>query len=328
MPCAAPLSGYRSRTVNKATGLRSLVFNPNEGYRDMMVPTPCGQCVFCRLERARQWAIRCMHEASLYGDNNLFVTLTYADEHLPMMSLLETRQIRTTLVKKHFQDFMKRLRIKFAHERRNVYGIVQKDIRFYMCGEYGEENDRPHYHAILFNLCLPDLWEWKTHRGFKYYRSPTLESLWTFGHSVVGEVNFETANYVARYVLKKQVGKAALDHYCTQDAQGEILFDRLPEYNDMSRRGGIGKPWFEKFKSDVYPADLVISRGREMRPPKAYDLWYAKENPEEMREIKLKRVEVAKTFAHDNNMFRMAVRERKKLLSLKQLLRGYESYET
>lgn len=325
MPCASPIPGYRSRTVNQATGKRSLVFNPSDGYRDMEVKVPCGQCVFCRLEKSRQWAIRCVHEAQCYGDNNMFITLTYDDAHLPSMSLVDTRERRTTLVKKHFQDFMKRLRIKFSEDSRNEFGLVQNNIRFYMCGEYGDQNDRPHYHALLFNFCLPDLWEWKTYRGNKYYRSPTLEALWPFGHSAVGEANFETAAYIARYILKKQTGKPALDHYTTFTSQGEVLFERLPEYNDMSRRGGIGKEWFKKFRSDVFPNDLVVMRGREMRPPKYYDALFEKESPEEMRQIKIKRVEVAKKFEDNNNLVRLQTRERKKTLDLKRLVRSYEN---
>ena len=61
---------------------------------------------------SRQWAVRCMHEASMHMFN-LFVTLTYDDNHLPEYNSLNY---------KHFQDFMKRLRK--AHN----------GVRFYMCG--------------------------------------------------------------------------------------------------------------------------------------------------------------------------------------------------
>jgi hypothetical protein len=43
---------------------------------------PCGQCIGCRLEYSRQWAMRCHHEASLHIFNS-FITLTYDPEHLP-----------------------------------------------------------------------------------------------------------------------------------------------------------------------------------------------------------------------------------------------------
>jgi len=61
---------------------------------------PCGRCIGCRLERSRQDAVRSCHEASLYEDN-CFITLTYSDEFVP---------VNGSLVKSHFQDFMKDLR--------------------------------------------------------------------------------------------------------------------------------------------------------------------------------------------------------------------------
>ena len=97
---------------------------------------PCGQCVGCRLERSRQWAMRCLHEAKMH-DRNCFVTLTYNNDNVPADRSLNYRD---------FQLFMKRLRFHFR-------GVP---IRFYMCGEYGEDFGRPHFHACLFGLDFPD----------------------------------------------------------------------------------------------------------------------------------------------------------------------------
>ncbi|MEO5355656.1 MAG: hypothetical protein H7835_21005, partial [Magnetococcus sp. XQGC-1] len=91
-----------------------------------------GQCVGCRLERSRQWAIRVMHEASQH-EHNCFITLTYNDDNLPANGSLNYR---------HFQNFMKRLRKYY----------VEFTVRFYMCGEYGENFARPHYHACIFAI--------------------------------------------------------------------------------------------------------------------------------------------------------------------------------
>src|SRR4051794_29862641 len=104
MPCFRPLKGYRARVTNPDTGKRSIVFNARKGFNDLPVDLPCGQCIGCRLERSRQWAIRCSHEAKLH-EENCFITLTYAPEHLPPGG---------TLVVKDFQDFMKRLRFEFG----------------------------------------------------------------------------------------------------------------------------------------------------------------------------------------------------------------------
>lgn len=183
MPCFYPLHGYRAKRINPKTKKRAIVFKVHDGFVDMPVIVACGRCSGCRLERSRQWAIRCMHESSLHEFNS-FITLTYAPKHLPPGG---------TLVLKHWQQFMYRLRKKYG-----------KGIRFFHCGEYGEKLGRPHYHAILFGLDFADKTKWKMRRGYQTWRSKSLEKLWPFGHSEIGSVTFESAAYVARYILKKK----------------------------------------------------------------------------------------------------------------------------
>lgn len=253
MPCYHPLKGYRSRTVNPS-GKRSLTFSPQDGFLDLPVEVQCGQCIGCRLERSRQWAVRCMHEASLHGDN-AFITLTYADEHLPIAGSLD---------KKAFPKFMKRLRRKIGEEK----------VRYFHCGEYGDTTQRPHYHACLFGYDFTDKRRWSVRNGLPVWRSDTLEDLWKFGNSEIGTVTFESAAYVARYIMKKVTGRPAEEHYrIVDEATGEV-FDRIPEYTTMSRRPGIGKKWFDKYHDEVYPSDQVIVRGRAMKPPRYYDGLY------------------------------------------------------
>ena len=82
MACYHPITAYRSKAGrDPKTGKWPVVFNISQGYADMPITLPCQQCIGCRLERSRQWAIRCMHEASLY-DKNCFLTLTYSDDYL------------------------------------------------------------------------------------------------------------------------------------------------------------------------------------------------------------------------------------------------------
>ena len=108
MPCYHPISGYRSRHLNKS-GKRSIVFDKKNGYIDMPITVKCGQCIGCRLEYSRQWAIRCLHEAQLHEDN-CFITLTYDDENLPHNG---------SLTKPHFQDrLLTREKIAQAKQKR------------------------------------------------------------------------------------------------------------------------------------------------------------------------------------------------------------------
>jgi len=236
---------------------------------------PCGQCIGCRLERSRQWAMRCMHEAQLH-QHNCFITLTYDDTHLPSDGSLHY---------KDFQLFIKRLRKKFGFNR----------IRYYMAGEYGENFGRPHFHACIFGHDFYDKKLWKrTSTGSMLYRSQDLETLWPFGYSSIGDVNFESAAYVARYIMKKQTGKNAEHHYSYCDLETGEIINKKPEFNKMSLKPGIGAEWYKKFKSDVYPHDYVVVRGKKMKPPKAYDKMYKNDNPYEYDELLYKREQNAK----------------------------------
>lgn len=165
-------------------------------------------------------------------------------------------------------------------------------VRFYMCGEYGEKLSRPHYHALMFNWWPSDARLWKQTKTGPLFTSEFLSGVWGHGYAVIGSVTFESAAYVSRYITKKITGEAASDHYETEfydDATGEI-FQRLPEFTNMSRKPGIAHDWFQKWKGDVYPADQIVLRnGRVMRPPRYYDRKFELEMPAEFELIKQKR---------------------------------------
>lgn len=123
----------------------------------------CGQCLPCRINRKRTWAARIQVEA-LAHQQAAFVTLTYAEEHVPPGN---------TLSRDHWREFTK--------------GI---GYRYFGCGEYGEKGGRPHYHVILFGidalsaerLCL---------------------ARWSYGFVSVRPFVPEHAAYVAAYTVKK-----------------------------------------------------------------------------------------------------------------------------
>lgn len=257
---------------------------------------PCGNCIGCREDRAKTWAVRCVHEASLY-EKNCFITLTYNDEHVPKSG---------SLVKSHFQLFMKRLRKKYG-----------EGIRYYMCGEYGEQFSRPHYHACLFNFDFPlkskenpgGKYLWKEMVSGNLYRCGDLEQLWSdprtgknLGFVSVGSVTFDSAAYVARYIVKKINGDLAPGHY-----QG-----RQPEYTTMSRRPGIAKNWFKTYTgTDIalaYREGFINMNGKTYKIPKYYDLNYEIIEPNLFKIVKETRQEKAKSNP-DNTPERLAVRK-------------------
>lgn len=287
MTCYYPLDGWRSK-VPGVNGKRAITFNPSEGYGDLPMQVPCGQCIGCRLEKSRQWALRCMHEASLHEDN-CFLTLTYNDENLPANNSLNLRD---------FQLFMKRLR--------KAYG---SNIRFFHCGEYGEKNGRPHYHAIIFNFDFPDKVLYSVRDGNRLFTSVALDNLWRRGFCSIGTVTFESAAYVARYCLKKVVGKDSDKFYERIDPSTGEVVQVAKEYATMSRRPGIGQGWYEKFRGETYRDDFVIRDGVKMRPPKAYDKYLESDDPVLHRKIVGARKRQAAKHADNNTPERLRVRE-------------------
>jgi hypothetical protein len=310
MACFHSLQAFRKLNCFTDKGKSVIVFHrPMKHGTYEEIELPCGQCVGCRLERSRQWAVRCLHESRLH-DRNCFITLTFNDESL------NARPNPATVDVRDFQLFMKRLRFRFG-----------QGIRFFHCGEYGELYGRPHYHACLFGFDFPDKVHWKTVNEFPLYTSKILQELWPYGFSSIGSVSFESAAYVARYIMKKINGEKAFEHYTKYDREtGEILLTRKPEYVTMSRRKGIGKLWIDKYLSDVYVngEDSVMIRGLKLRPPKYYDSQFEIISPSDLELIKLERKRKAALHADDCTPARLRVREKVQLARLKKLPRNVE----
>lgn len=288
MPCFRPLTAWRG-DVNVDTGKRSVVFKASQSPGGLFLlphKLPCGSCYGCRLDYSYDWAVRCVCEAQMH-EQNCLILLTY--EKMPRDGSLLLRD---------WQNFMDRLRYRVG------------DVRYFHAGEYGTKNGRPHDHALLFGFDFLDKkYLKKSQAGFPLYRSELLESLWTKGHATVGQMSFESAGYLARYLMDKpqltevvkdengiNVGRvytqAAVEKYGEKvdEISGEVSLVKRPEYLTMSRRPGIGKLWFEKFWSDVYPHDyMVLKSGRRMPPPRYFDNLYAEKNPLDMDRIKMLR---------------------------------------
>jgi len=172
-----------------------------------------------------------------------------------------------------------------------------KKLGYYMCGEYGEDTQRPHYHAILFNHRFEDerFYKWGKN-GDAIFKSATLNRLWKLGDCLVGAVTYESSAYVARYILKKITGDLAPAHY------GE----RKPEYAQMSRSPGIGKGWFKLYRSDCYPSDFLVHDGKKAKVPRYYDKQLSEE---ELAPIKAQRKKTAVAMKANSTPERLLVRE-------------------
>lgn len=276
------------------------------------IQVPCGKCVGCRLEYSRQWANRCMLELQ-YHKSAYFLTLTYNDGNLPLRwhvdeSTGEAAQV-ATLVKRDWQLFMKRLRRSFPDQ----------ELRFFMSGEYGEQNFRPHFHAIVFGLEIPDLRFYKKLDKYDYYTSSKIQKIWDFGANfshnsidnpdqmvynvdtgkwsvtplttrglvIIGEVNWDTCAYTARYVMDKLKGPAATFY----EEQGI-----LPPFSLMSRRPGIGRMYYDDHDCYEYQYINVTTPqgGKKFQAPKYFDRLLERDDPERFTVIKEQRKELSK----------------------------------
>lgn len=270
MPCIDPQRGWR------APG-GSVVFNLNQGWRDRPVTVNCGRCLGCRKQKATEWGIRCVHEAKQH-ERNGFVTLTYSPESVPADGSLRMSD---------FQGFCKRLR------------RAKGRFRYFHCGEYGAQTFRPHYHALLFGLDQTDFSNPEQTRSEPHplWRSQELDDIWSHGQCWVGQVNMQTALYVAKYTMKRAVETKGEreDRYYREHLDpvtGEVRgYYVKPEYVTMSKKPGIGHDWYEQWKTDVYPSDQVVYDGRVFRPPRYYDKLLEREDPHELQRVKSKRTD-------------------------------------
>lgn len=204
------------------------------GYYYMTVP--CGKCVGCKLDYSRQWANRMILELKS-NPKAVFVTLTYDNDHLPIVTKdiwptdseadVPLRRVDLpTLSKRDTQLFWKRLRKRFAGKR----------IRYFIAGEYGPRTHRPHYHAIIYGLGLDDFEDLTlvkyNNLGQPIYTTPDLVDTWQNGHISVAPCTWHTCAYTSRYCLKKAFGD--------NGKYGSHYGDVEPEFTLCSRRPGLG----------------------------------------------------------------------------------------
>lgn len=199
---------------------------------------PCGRCIACRVNRSQEWRMRLLHELD-YEKDALFLTLTYGEEYLPDKGSLSILDL---------QRFNKRLRKEF----------VDRKIRYYACGEYGDNFDRPHYHGIYFGLSVVD--------GVR------IDPVWGKGFIRCGTVNKDSIGYVTGYITKKLWGPRAK----------EVYAGRRPPFSVMSK--GFGRRWFDDNIDHVLQNMGIRSRGKVIRAPRYYMRQLADVIPEELKD--------------------------------------------
>ncbi len=268
---------------------------------------PCGQCDGCRIDRSKTWAARIIHESQMHQEN-CFVTLTYDAKNLPTDGSLN---------KQHYQKFMKRLRKQYE----------PKKIRYFHCGEYGQKLERPHYHACLFGMDFADRKPHSSRNDIIVYQSDELEQIWGKGFCTVGELNYQTAAYTARYIMKKITGDKADEHYQKFDPLTGQIINLQPEYITMSlgrnRGEGIGGSFYEKYKTDFFPRDEcpIPGKGVYKGVPEYYARLFAEEDPDAYGKIKQARKDYRDSKKDEYTSKRLEAQEKVKKAQLNQLKR-------
>mgnify|MGYP000564631273 CR=1 FL=1 len=289
MPCIKPIHAVQVGDDIKFGMNNQIIYGQN--HRTFTIP--CSNCIQCRLDISNQWAIRCYHESKLHN-RNCFLTLTYKEDPI-------------SLNKVDIKIFLKKLQRRYP-----------KQVRYFQVGEYGGKFGRPHHHCLIFGINHFDFNDIKrgktTDSGGKVYLSKTLDQMWTHGQTNIGELNEKSIRYVTGYVLKKVTGKKQKAHYN----------GKLPEYITMSRKPGIGRLWYEKWKNDIYSRDDFTINGTKHIPPRYYDKQYSIDNPEHMDIIKESRIQKALskiTFDYKNEVKTSGIK-----LAKRKLLDQYDQF--
>lgn len=246
MPCYHPLTAWRS-----PSGEILLAKEEAAVTRDLRLP--CGGCLGCRLSRAAEWMLRCTLELQQHR-SAVFTTLTYNDEHLP-----------PTLDRRALQLWLKRLRHQAA-----------RPIRFFASGEYGEQNKRPHYHAIVYALDVDD--------------APLVERTWNKGYCKTVTATPATIAYVAGYNSKAIGWKKTATEERVDPTTGEV-YQWQPPFQEMSRRPGIGghaRQWPQSWRS------YAVHNGHTMPVPRfLHESWKQQATEEEIEQLQIEKIKKA-----------------------------------
>lgn len=227
----------------------------------MPLQLPCGGCLGCRAAKAKAWTLRCKLELQRH-ESATFNTLTYAEEKLP-----------PTLQKRDIQLWLKRLRKEMGSAR---------PLRFFACGEYGEQTARPHYHAILFGTRTED--------------RQLIEDTWGHGHTRTEPVTPARIAYTAGYCQKKIGWLRQAAEERVDPNTGEV-YRWQPPFLQMSRRPGIGGHARKHTESwRLY----AIDDGTRMPVPRfLHEAWKKTATAEQHEELLYEKSKIAKTITRE-----------------------------
>lgn len=259
MQCRYSTDFFVSRN-GKLTLSRAMAREPLQ-----VLTIPCGQCIPCKCNKGREWHIRGWMEAQTTGwANCCFITLTVGPE------LFET--VRTTReLHPHATAFWKSVRHELDRDRRRA-GLAPIRLRLMQTFEYGETNWRVHQHACVFGHTFDrELWRLgrRSEAGQEVFFCDALSRHWEHGDATVQPLTHENIAYACRHMVKKINGDYGASHYVRVLPETGEVVQLTPEF--QTRSLGIGRDFYARFKSDIYPCDHVRIAGKVYPVPKYFD---------------------------------------------------------
>ena len=213
----------------------------------------CRHCNECVAARKNGWVARAMAEKASAGAA-FIINLTYAP--LPDgTDPLGARLFRYSDV----QKFYKSLREAYFRQ----YG-VRGEISYICPGEYGSDNNRVHYHLVLFtDKPLGVLGKWSDLRGKQLDTMPIEYnchwSLWPHGMVRPQEPTEKGMSYVLKYITKAQFN-VVNSKDTMRETKGLVHASGIFK---MSKKIPIGKKYLisvlDRWEADLYvPVDLKV----------------------------------------------------------------------
>jgi hypothetical protein len=300
MSCLSPIKAYKTIDGRVLFGEKK----NNDITHNLLLP--CRGCLFCRTESQYEWLTRLMCEKHM-NQHCYFLTLTYNDNHLPDDYSFNYSDV---------QKFLKRVRSHFLDEA----------ITFYVVGEYGEENGRPHYHLLVFgfNLYDKDPCGSSSFTGDTRYRSKLLDKLWGLGYTEVGSVTPQSIGYVIGYIQKRITGDMAQDHYSICNADTGEIISRVPEFSHMSLKRPIGKSYYQAYQNEIINNDRIVFDNITYKVPRYFDYLTKRYNPEKFEEILYNRLlKLRKVDPYEFSPERMRIKAEIKQIHLDRKTKKY-----
>ena len=288
----------RRSTASKLYGCDSEYRPEWTRYRDVRpslidyVPVPCGKCINCLKNRQNALVSRCLEESEKRG-TFIFLTLTYADEYLPIAQslwrsskvtgeceIVEQGEIISSARDSTFVDRAKVLSLlksdkpryydsyidgfeddEYVYFSRLTPSVCRKDVRLWLKrARVTYERERGHKLSPFSYVCVSEYGPntCRPHYHLAFFgltpdESAWLASSWPYGFVCQRSVNRINPDGSDGF----QIASRYIGKYMTKGKfECESVIDKCAEKPRICQSIGIGKSLIDKIKSQVLAYDM------------------------------------------------------------------------